>query len=177
MDQLPTSTISQLGVTAVTAATAFILYRHLFAKPSRKSSFKRLRGPKPASFISGNLSQIANPDLETLRDWLQMYGMTFAIHGAMSSRKIHTADPAVVSYVLNNSMRFKKPVSLSNGIADITGPGVFVTEGETNRKQVCVIYFLKWQGQYDVLHLPLNTLYVQRKLMVSASTFRGVNLV
>lgn len=125
----------QLGLVAVTIVTLYTVYR-VFLSPRSKSSVKCLRGPQSASYLAGNMKQMLEPDLETLENWLEVYGTTFAAHDVLSSKLVYSADPIVASYVLNNPMLFQKPELLRRIIEYVLGPGVFAAEGETSKRQV-----------------------------------------
>lgn len=144
MDHMQPSALNA-GIAAASIASGYLLYKTFSsASPNSKhgSTVKSLRGPKADSFFMGNFAQALDPDMDIMESWLEDYGTTLAIYGPLSAKCVYSADPKVAAYVFNNSMRFEKPWFLQEAIKQVTGPGVFGTEGHVNKKQVSVLLWM-----------------------------------
>ncbi|KAF7768286.1 hypothetical protein Agabi119p4_7529 [Agaricus bisporus var. burnettii] len=118
----------------IKAAVAYISF-HLLWRVFRHSRFN-LAGPPSTSWLSGNLTQLFNPN--TAWDFhhgiLKKYGTTVKVMGAMGEPMVLTCDPKALQHLLVKD-RLACEVSSTSISSIIFGGGLAVATGEQHRKQ------------------------------------------
>ncbi|KAF8511881.1 cytochrome P450 [Hysterangium stoloniferum] len=124
-------------VLAITLISALAVLRTVF-KRIRSNSIAHLRGPKPSSWLVGNL-----PALQRSREagdaefaWTKEFGNTMAIKGVMGREILMTGDPKALQYILNTSgYNFPKTKSGRVLLELLTGNGIIWAEGAQHARQ------------------------------------------
>ncbi|KAG9013822.1 hypothetical protein FRB94_000802 [Tulasnella sp. JGI-2019a] len=123
--------VSALGLTYI----AHKSLKHLYSNHGSESALRWLPGPKPASFLLGNLGVIRTCTADTLDQWLRDYGPTFTSAGFLRRRELFVIDLKALAFIYNQPLMFSKPPFLINVARSLVGDGLLTVEGLVHRKQ------------------------------------------
>ncbi|EPT02364.1 hypothetical protein FOMPIDRAFT_141460 [Fomitopsis schrenkii] len=99
------------------AAAAYIVWRlfRIFLR-HHTSSLQYLRGPKPRSWLLGNLAEIYDS-----QEWVEQYGDTLRFGGILNTDALLTIDTKALNHILNNTASYRRPSLARSGISDFMG--------------------------------------------------------
>ncbi|VDB83779.1 unnamed protein product [Peniophora sp. CBMAI 1063] len=134
-----TSPTSLLIITC-TLALLLRLLLATYARLVKSRAFRDLRGPPPASFLTGNLAQLSDAEdgLVFLNKMLADYGSVMKLNGLCGDTLLCISDPRALSHILLKEADNVAEVDLT-GTTQILhymfGPGLVTTNGHRHRKQ------------------------------------------
>ncbi|EPT01442.1 hypothetical protein FOMPIDRAFT_1120520 [Fomitopsis schrenkii] len=106
-------------------AAAYIIWRLLWIILRHyTSSLRYLRGPRPRSWLLGNLTEIYDN-----QEWVEQYGDTLKFRGILGSDALFTIDTKALNHILNNTACYRRPEIARSGISDFMGKGLLLAEG------------------------------------------------
>lgn len=105
----------------------------------QNSATQTLRGPENASYLLGNLRAVREVKDDVLQRWLHKYGMTFAIHGFLSTKEVVISNTAALSFIYNQPMKLTKPSNQTSSIRTVAGEGLMFAEGTEHKRQACAM--------------------------------------
>jgi hypothetical protein len=123
---------------------ASLLFAHLVSDFVRLlarqhlSPLNNIRGPISSSWISGNLSQLADQENNgILQLWEEAYGPTYVYRGFLGGRRLLSTDPVVLAYILGHAYDYPKPDFVRDSLASMSAghQGLLCTEGEQHQRQ------------------------------------------
>ncbi|KAI0373128.1 cytochrome P450 [Pilatotrama ljubarskyi] len=119
------------------ALALYIGWRLLRAKLS-KSILDNISGPKPGSYVGGNILQLFDRHnaWRFERELVEQYGSLFTIYGFLSRKMLYTFDPrALHSIYVKDQDVFEESEVLLASFNLYIGPGLLATLGEQHRRQ------------------------------------------
>ncbi|KIO10415.1 hypothetical protein M404DRAFT_129975 [Pisolithus tinctorius Marx 270] len=101
------------------------------------ASLSRVRGPKPTSFLFGNLLELYHGQVgEADFHWRNLYGDVIRVKGILGEDQLMVADPKALSRIFAPaSYLFEKPHERRALSLTVNGRSVLWAEGETHKRQ------------------------------------------
>ncbi|KAL1411953.1 hypothetical protein Q8F55_002946 [Vanrija albida] len=101
-----------------------------------KSVYKNIPGPRPKTWIAGNLLDlIFQKSLIMFEQWVQEYGSTHKWAGIMGVERLTTVDPGAINFILQNVKLFTKPKGQMLALKRFVGDGLVTNDGADHRRQ------------------------------------------
>ncbi|KAI6117840.1 cytochrome P450 [Pisolithus croceorrhizus] len=110
----------------------YVIYRHFTG-----TSLSRLRGPKPTSFLFGNLPELFQCQAgEADFRWQRLYGGVIRVKGILGEDQLMVADPKAISRIFaTTSYNFPKPPERRVQSLILNGKSVVWAEGNIHKRQ------------------------------------------
>ncbi|KAI0027118.1 cytochrome P450 [Vararia minispora EC-137] len=100
------------------------------------SPLRTVPGPRPTSWLRGNLREIIKADPSEMHDeWEQEYGPVLKYKVMMGQDRLSITDVRALGHILAHSMDYEKPRTVRQSLTDILGAGLLVVEGEVHKQQ------------------------------------------
>ncbi|KZV72317.1 cytochrome P450 [Peniophora sp. CONT] len=120
-------------------AVCLRLLKAVQSRISKRKALRDVHGPVSASFLTGNLTQVINPDgLEFFDQLLAHHSGVAKLHGLCGDVMLCLSDPVALAHILVNDPDSFPEVDLT-GTTQINrfmlGPGLLTTNGPQHRRQ------------------------------------------
>ncbi|KAI0628763.1 cytochrome P450 [Trametes polyzona] len=125
--------LQQLFIGAVLSFVVLRIVRAVWTK----APLHNVPGPKPTSYLRGNVDQLLGHDRGKYKDvFAQQYGRLYKVYGPMMSNWIYTFDPrAMHSIFIKDTDTFGPTQSVLLGNLLTLGPGLLSTKGHQHLRQ------------------------------------------
>ncbi|KAF7294059.1 PseudoU-synth-2 domain-containing protein [Mycena kentingensis (nom. inval.)] len=126
--------MQQLALVFGAAAAALVvlaLYRH-----STRISVADVRGPEPASWLLGNMSELFSGQVgEAEFKWQEMYGGVVRVQASFGEDRLLVSDPKALHYIYHTSgYRFRKQPERIEVTRLISGRGMLWADGDDHKR-------------------------------------------
>ncbi|KAH7922165.1 cytochrome P450 [Leucogyrophana mollusca] len=130
-----------MGQLFLTAAFAAVLLTYGVYRRYSRVSLAKIPGPKPASFLLGNLCELYQGQAgEADFKWQKLYGNVIRYKGALGEDILMVSDPKALQYIFQTSgYHFPKLPERRVLSRMLTGRGVTWAEGDDHKRQRKVI--------------------------------------
>ncbi|KAH9487411.1 Cytochrome P450 monooxygenase 91 [Psilocybe cubensis] len=139
---------SSISINATDAVLYFLglystikILKLFLGKGFSEKPFNALPGPKPVSWIMGNLGQLFNAKgLPFHQSLVDMYGGMVRVYGFFGDEQLYIADPrALQSIIIKDQDSFEETAVFTETNKVIFGPGLVATTGEQHKRQRRVV--------------------------------------
>ncbi|TFK23745.1 cytochrome P450 [Coprinopsis marcescibilis] len=129
--------VTTVAFQAMLLCVAYLLVRLVLLKAFWKSPFSDVSGPKPQSWVMGNLKQLFSPKgLPFHLEIVERYGGIAKVYGFFGDEQLYVSDPrALQSIILKDQDSYEETEVFTENNKVIFGPGLVATTGEQHRMQ------------------------------------------